>query len=390
MLNTSAWLEIRDGSLTEEGYFRGKAIVTGGPIVLDYTSTHGAHIYRPESEVFSDASMASLKGIPVTLGHPPQNVDGRTAKQVSIGFTGEQVTRIGDKLAVNFTITDAKIAAQVQSMVNAGQRVHFSIGARAKPVKGDGVFRDQKYQITITDIAYNHLALLLDDIARYPYTDVITDSDPTWLLLMDGQINSNSQEAIPVKIKLPNGAEIEVADATDARHLENHLLEHSKMATDIADQAGQLAQVTKQLTDAKGQILDSDGLNKAVAARVAVAAEAVQLLDGVDVMELATKTEREIREAVLLADGHTETELADAKASFGDRYDTYIAGIYGQIKKAKGASVSAGILDSAHSASGNTRTAQGSEFVVKDAFGPAKEAAQKKMEDLRKGKTHAN
>lgn len=346
-------LEIMDGRVTEEGHYEGRAIVTGTG-VLDYMGSHGVNMLRPEEEVFAPETMDSARMIAVTLSHPARNVDAETTRKHAIGWTGEKIERIGNKMALNFKIVDGWVVKQMQKLRAMGKRIQFSLGYKAKADRTPGVYQDKAYQVIQRRIRYNHLALLLDEEGRYPETDLLTDSkqDDDCFFLMDSQPLPKTQEVKTVKKKLPNGAEIEIGDA-DERYLDNHLTDFNNQKNELARVNGELTEANRQLERAKGQIMDSNAIEAQVQERLALVAEAKVFTDKADA-DLLKLTPQEIRESVLLADGYTEDELKDMRDK--DNYDATLSGIYAQVIRSRGQKASQDIKDSAGKASATTRT----------------------------------
>lgn len=366
-------LELQDITKTPEGYLKGRARVTGVS-VLDYTESHGIHIFRPEEEVFAPDSLESLKTIPLTNGHPPANITASNAIQWSIGATGSDIQRDGDSITIDFSIITDWIAEEVYRRHMAGERVQFSVGARGLPEYMDGDHNGTVYQAVLRKIRYNHLALLLEEQGRYPTTE-ITDRAKEMIVITDAQLLTatiNKPEVTTVKIKLPNGFEIDVAD-TEASYLQNHLTEHEWLKTKLSEANGALKTAEKQLNDVADQIMTEDGINSAVSERLALALEAQPLLDSVSVQELAKMTERQIYDAALIADGTPAVEL-------GAEDTATVRGMYRQLVKSAGKSQSAEILDAA----AKTKPIKDA-AMIEDSFGAAVQKMNEKMEQKRKG-----
>jgi hypothetical protein len=358
-------IELHDLKRTPEGYVKGRARVTGES-VLDYSEIHGISIYRPADEVFDQASMDSLKMIPLTIGHPPENLTTANALNWSIGSTGSDVQQDGNSLTVDFSIVDQGIAEETYARHEAGQRVQFSVGAVGLPEYKEGEYNGMAYQAILRQIRYNHLALLLDQQGRYPATQ-ITDSK---MYLSDAQlitVTKTNREKPKMQIELPNGYKIEVSDA-DAVYIQNHLTEHKDLKTKYSEVSGANKTLEKQLNDAKTKVLDATGLNNAISTRLELALEAHQFLDSVNVSDLAAMSDREIQEAVLIEDGHTADSLKTEDAAT-------IRGMYRQLVKSAGQQTSASLLDTAARVS--SKHDGGME--IADAYGDAMKKRQEKM-----------
>lgn len=372
-------IEIRDVKLTSEGRLKGRARVSGVG-VLDYTDMYGAFVYRPEEEVFKPESMETLKGIPLTYGHPPANLTAETDKNHIIGYTGDLVERDGDSLIVNFTIIEAWAVKEILWLIQQGQRIQFSVGAWALPERSEGEFNGVPYQIVWRNIMYNHLALLMNDPGRYPNTEIVTDSKAAgrWMLVMDGYlsvVDSNITEVHTVKINLPSGFVVEITDAEAATELQKLVDGHKKLVQDHADVSGKYSQAQKDLSQTKAQVMDADKFSKAVSERVELAIEALPLMDAEDIKAVAAMDSAQIYEAVLLKSGHTQDELNAQKAALHDAYPIFLRGAYSQVSKAAGVNASTEILDMAAVTGNQTRSNQG-EVIVTDAFEAAKNKAK--------------
>jgi hypothetical protein len=371
-------LQIIDASLTPEGYFIGEARVTGVS-VLDYTQSLGVWAYRPLREVKKQTSLDSLRLQPITFSHPSENVDSRTVQNVTIGWTGENV-RFDDtteSVIVNFKITTDWAVKLVQDSMRAGQRIQFSVGAKARPVSEPGTYNGKPYQVWFKDIEYNHLALLIGEDGRYPFTGIVTDSKAaeTWQIFTDAELlpvdYKQTEEVKTVKIKLPSGFEVEIADA-EARYLENHLTEHGKLVQDSATLKGENDQLKKDLDKSKAQVMDAATVNNLVSQRLALALEAQPLLDSETTVEkIAAMDSQGIMESVLLANGYGQTELDQTKTEVKDGYGAYLRGAYSQIVKRFGENKSSEILDGAEKG-GITRRSESGDIEIKDAYEEAK------------------
>lgn len=117
-------------------------------------------VYRPESEVFKDATIHSTAHRPITLDHPPVMVDATNWKEYSRGYTGDKVLRDGEFINVPLVVMDA---AAVDAVL-AGRKRELSLGYSTdlKWTPGsytkDGVTHE--YDAVQTDIRMNHLAIV--------------------------------------------------------------------------------------------------------------------------------------------------------------------------------------------------------------------------------------
>lgn len=388
-------VNVTDGHKTAEGYYVGRARVTGES-VLDYTQVYGVHIYRPLAEIAKPESAQTLTLQPITFSHPEGSVDSNTATDVSIGMTGEswEIDETG-ALIINFKITAGWAVRLIEQALAAGQRVQFSIGADAKPHFEPGVFKGQAYQVWLSDIVYNHLALLIGEDGRYPFTQIITDSnkaaDRPWVILSDAQIlpvEPKNNGGHTVKVKLTSGFDVEIADS-EAHHLTNEVKAHTQLIQDHADQKGELSQAKKALEATASKVLDSKGVASMLEKRKALAIEAATFMDEADPIELIIKDDAGIYEAVLLQNGYSTDELAAEKAELKDSYPTFLKSAYRGIKKGRAAgddSESDDILstaDSTKTPAGKQAAADPNVIVFDSAAGP--KANRERMNNRAKG-----
>ncbi len=124
-------------------------------------------VHRPESEVFSDATIASFEGKPVTDDHPAELVDIQNAGQYSKGHAQNVRRGIGDWS--DYLIADLHIHDEVLiNEIKAGKR-EISCGYTVDyDDNGDGTF-------TQKNIRGNHIAVVEE--GRAGHSAAIMDSN---------------------------------------------------------------------------------------------------------------------------------------------------------------------------------------------------------------------
>lgn len=70
-------------------------------------------VARTEQSLFTDATIASFEGMPITLGHPTEDVTAKNWKQLAVGSV-RNVKRDGDMLAGEAWIYDENAIKQIQ------------------------------------------------------------------------------------------------------------------------------------------------------------------------------------------------------------------------------------------------------------------------------------
>ena len=113
-------------------------------------------VYRDPDEVFSDESLESYLGALVTLDHPSQFVDVKTAGDVAVGFLVDGARREGDFVVARIRITDERAIQAIRSGVR-----ELSAGYTAKIIPESGVTpAGEQYDARQVDIRVNHVAIL--------------------------------------------------------------------------------------------------------------------------------------------------------------------------------------------------------------------------------------
>lgn len=150
---------------TDEGFLKVPARI-GRTGVQDYTAREmglsdrdpndKVIVYRPEEEVFSDATLNSFGFKPVTNNHPPELLDAKNAKKFSVGMSDREVMRDGDFMATDLNIFDADSIDDVESgkaEVSNGYTadIDFTPGLTPNGMKYDAIQRN---------IRGNHIAIV--------------------------------------------------------------------------------------------------------------------------------------------------------------------------------------------------------------------------------------
>ena len=140
---------------TDDGFLRGEAVVTRTG-VFRYLNADGSERLelRHPDDVHEADSLASLKMIPITIGHPGL-VTSENSDDLTVGTTGETVRIDGQDIISALTITSKRGLKAIED----GEQ-ELSLGYRLELIAEDGVFEGQRYTHRQTNIRYNHLALV--------------------------------------------------------------------------------------------------------------------------------------------------------------------------------------------------------------------------------------
>jgi hypothetical protein len=142
---------------TPEGFYKGIARVTRTG-VFTYRNADGTlrKELRHPDEVFKKDSMDSLKMVPITNNHPPDKlVNKDTAKELTIGYTGENVIPDGKFVMVPIAITSADGVKAIE----AGRR-DLSCGYEVELDGKPGHYDSEEYTDIQQNIRYNHVAIV--------------------------------------------------------------------------------------------------------------------------------------------------------------------------------------------------------------------------------------
>jgi len=132
--------------------------------------------YRPPDEVFAAESLASLRGIPLTIDHPAHGmVTADNWRDLAVGNVGDDARKSDDTKHVKATLW-AHDAAAIR-MIQGGELQELSVGYWARLEETTGTTPEgEQYDAIQREIRGNHLALLKPGTAR---------GGPTVRLLLD-------------------------------------------------------------------------------------------------------------------------------------------------------------------------------------------------------------
>ena len=176
--------------------------------VLTYLKPDGSIVRElvTADTLFHADALATLQGAPVTVGHPMVGLlNAENARAYSKGAVGA-IRQDGTNLAVSMTVTDSDAI----NAVNRGSR-QLSPGYTAVMDYTPGETTDGlRYDAIQVSRTYNHLAIV--DSGR---------GGPECKINLDGfscavEVNQPPEEQPMPTVKLPNGATVEVADASTA------------------------------------------------------------------------------------------------------------------------------------------------------------------------------
>ncbi len=316
-------LTLTDLEVTGEGFLVAKATIARSGVqnyrafelgITDGDWERVIRVFRPEDEVFADSSMKSFVRKPVTDGHPFENVTARNATNVTLGLTGETVTRDDNLVRTTITLFDAGAVDDVQR----GRR-QLSAGYSTDIDWTPGITADgEPFDAVQRNIRGNHIALV--DAGRCGAECRIGDGR----MRCSGASCSCGGRRVQDKPNLTtiihDGISIEVTDE-GARVIE-------KLKQSLSDAAARQAQAIagkdKELGEKDAEIakltdahLAPTDIDQLVAERTDVVARACSIADHV---EIAGKSNADIRRAAVTA------RLGDDKVT--GKSDDYVEALF--------------------------------------------------------------
>lgn len=257
--------------------------------------------FRPAEEVFKDESLASYQGKPMTLDHV--FVNSENAKEVVVGSVTGKAEPLGSSVVAPIVVYDNTAIQEAM----AGNAKELSVGYSAildetpgwgDPVTGEYVLKSdgeqfdapdgwQEFDAIQREIKVNHLAMVYR--GRAGIAKLNMDGEQENPYTTDVDINKEDKQEM-IKIKLDGAQEFEVAPEI-ASHIEAL---NAKADTAIAERDALKAKVDAMPAEIEAAVAKAKADADALAALVAVAAEAGVKADGLDAKGIKVAYVKEI------------------------------------------------------------------------------------------------
>lgn len=280
---------------TAEGFLRDTPVLTRVG-VFPYKRADGSTRYelRPPEEVFHADTLASLKAIPITDGHPGL-VTSRNAKQHTVGTVLSEGRQDGNDTVGDIVVHDT-------APIAAGKK-ELSCGYTLTLDETPGEWNGQRYDAVQRSIRYNHLALVRAGRAGNARLNLdAADADLT---------NDEESDMTTVKVRLDSGLSYDAAPEV-AQELEA-LRGKLKTETARADAADARADTEKARADQATADIEKAKTEARAAALARTALEGQAKALGVEVKQ--DMADKDIRVAVIKAvrgDGFDVAGKSDA------------------------------------------------------------------------------
>lgn len=314
---------------TETGFVRAQGMITRSG-VFTYTNRDGStsRELRPPEEVFRADSLRTFSLVPLTLDHPPDNLNPETAAKFQVGAIGSPA-RVGSHARADLLITRKDA---IDAVMNGKNKL--SCGYTCQVVDRGGTFVDadgaeHKFDAIQTSIIGNHVAICDNPRAgpsaqiRIDEADAFADLSkaPKGKTMEFEEVTINGQTyKVPkdVAAKMRTDGTLKPADPTPtpraddahARALSDAQKERDKAQGELAAMKAKTADDDKKRADAKGK----QDANSATKKRIALVAVASQVLDK-KLDELLELDDAEIMRAVIEKQA-PDVRLDDKSAAF--------------------------------------------------------------------------
>ena len=277
-------------TIDENGFLVDTPVVARLGVQVYYTEDgRTVREFRPAEEVFKDESLASYQGKPMTLDHV--FVNSENAKEVVVGSVTGKAEPLGSSVIAPIVVYDNTAIQEAM----AGNAKELSVGYSAiidetpgwgDPITGEYVLKSdgdqfdapdgwQEFDAIQRDIKVNHLAMVYR--GRAGIAKLNMDGEQENPYTTDVDINKEDKQEM-IKIKLDGAQEFEVAPEV-ASHIEAL---NAKADTAIAERDALKAKVDAMPAEIEAAVAKAKADADALAALVAVAAEAGVKADGLD------------------------------------------------------------------------------------------------------------
>lgn len=274
---------------------------------VDKDNEHGfrdasiVRVYRPREEVFAKDTLESVAHRPVTNDHPSEmRVDSKNWKNVAVGNTGGDVSTEDIYIRVPLIISDESTIQQIEGGKREVSAGYTSILDWTPGKSPDG----DDYDAVQRSIRFNHVAV----VSRGRAGSAVRIGDAA-SPIEDGEEGEDTMADKPLKTVTVDGLSIETTDQ-GAQVIEKLQSQISKLIADaaaaeqthrtaIADKDRELAKKDASIDELRKQVLDAASLDKIVAERSKVIADAKMVhkdikVDGVSTADIRREAVRHV------------------------------------------------------------------------------------------------
>lgn len=176
------------------GFVKYKGIIAKPGIIVYGDSSYERRELLPEEELFSEKTINSFKGIPVTEEHPANGVSPNNYNLFTKGALND-VYKENSYLMGEFSIFDPELNAKIAS----GEKIELSIGRTAKFDKSKGRYQGEEYDSIQREVKGNHLAIVSNARVKEARITQRLDSKEDILYQKENTMPAESQD-LPLEI----------------------------------------------------------------------------------------------------------------------------------------------------------------------------------------------
>lgn len=215
--------------------------------VTGYAARIGVLAYPERNELvradslFDAQSMESLRGVPVTLGHPDKMVTPENFKELAVGSVLSVSKTDSGLLKVELSINDSDAIKDIQN-----GKIELSCGYDVDLLPENGQYNGIHYDAVQTNRVYNHIALVSRGRAGNSC-----------------KINLDSGDNSMAKIKMPNGVEVEIDDVSTATAINTEFQRLDGLCQDVSKEKARADALADELKTLKLR-LDEDNISPVI------------------------------------------------------------------------------------------------------------------------------
>ncbi len=259
---------------------------------------------RLPDEVFSEETLKSMAGLPITNEHPKEMISPENASEYIVGMASDSPKKVRmpfqgedeDFIQQKLTFTDPDII----EILKAGDKKELSLGYYCDLEEASGVYKGMQYDCIQRNIRVNHVSLVRRGRAGRECKVLLDGAEQT--INLDGEIVNNNIRECRMETFTHEGKEYKVEDTIYA--LLTSLKDSAEgVSTELEAKSKELGKLEGVCDDLKAQLKaqkdhdDSEKIQALVKARVALETKASSVL-GKEVA-LDSLSDREIKEKVI-------------------------------------------------------------------------------------------
>lgn len=284
--------------------------------------------YRPEEEVFSESSMASLRTAVVTNRHPVVMVNPDNAQEFMVGYTNGIVSQEDDGdekyLATELVITHASAIDAIKK-----GRVELSNGYDVSLDFTPGKYKGENYDAIQRNIINNHIALVDRGRAGEKVCLKLDENDAILIDQEDTMKLKIGDKEFEVADEIGKAIKDEMATLAKAKGDADLAIEEMKkkmkdmepmkekcdeLETEKSTLVAKVDSLESDLAKVKGERMDADKIDTLVKERISVLDSAKKILSKEEIAKLDSMENMEIKKSVIKANSPNvdEKKLDDA------------------------------------------------------------------------------